>query len=442
MALIENLVVTLGLKSTQFNTGIKGAKQELTGFEKATAAVSGKLAGFAKSALLAVAGFIGIRSVFQNISSAMAELDDIGKTAAKLGIATEHLMGLRFGAGLAGIEISKFDTAFQKMLINIADASKGKGESLDAFAKLGLDAKTLFNLTPDKQIRKIADELMKVGNATERVDLAYKIFGRSGVSMLNLLKDGAKGLDAVQKKAEELGLVFSTLDIAKVEMANDEWSTMKQVISAVWKNIAIELSPAIILFSRQTTNLVLAAAEFGRTFGASAENVVKIIGVLVDATVLASAQLRIVANTFGMIVAYMGALVPGQYAGAMGQVEEYEKKIKKVQDDFAKALGHGFGKEMEAELARIKKEFENMKQKDREGALDVGAGSENLFPGAFQRGTREAAAAAAKAGGRDRAVEYAQQSVFKLSSIDAKTERTNRTLDGILSAFGLEAGIV
>src|SRR2546426_591780 len=81
--------------------------------------------------------------------------------------------------------------------------------------------KELVNTAPEEALKGIADGLSKMENPAQRAAAAVAIFGKAGQGMLPMLLGGAEALSAAQREAEKLGLTFSRLDAAKVELANE-----------------------------------------------------------------------------------------------------------------------------------------------------------------------------------------------------------------------------
>lgn len=94
----------------------------------------GVQAHIAGTAAAAVAHFIDeVRKQFEVV-------DQLSKSAQKLGIAGEVMAGLAHGANLAGVEAKELETAMGKMLRTTAEAALGGKEAGDAFARIGLNA--------------------------------------------------------------------------------------------------------------------------------------------------------------------------------------------------------------------------------------------------------------------------------------------------------------
>lgn len=97
-------------------------------------------------------------------------------------------------------------------------------------------------MQPDAQFSAIAEAIQGAGTQAERAALAYRIFGKDGVSLLNVLALGKDGLAASADEAKRLGLTFSRIDAAKVEAANDAITRVQAAVTGAGQSLAIALS--------------------------------------------------------------------------------------------------------------------------------------------------------------------------------------------------------
>jgi len=128
------------------------------------------------------------------VRSGLESVDALAKTSDKLGVTTQALASLRFAAEQTGVETNKFDVALQRFTRRLADAASGTGPAVKAFDALGLSAQQLIKLSPDQALAKVADQMNKVENQSQRVSLAFKLFDSEGVDLVNTLKLGSDGL--------------------------------------------------------------------------------------------------------------------------------------------------------------------------------------------------------------------------------------------------------
>ncbi|MBL7152072.1 MAG: hypothetical protein ISS79_00005 [Phycisphaerae bacterium] len=127
---------------------------------------------------------------------------------------------------------------------------------------------------------RTAEAISKIPDAAEQATAAYSMFGRQGTQLLVMLQQGRGGIEAMAKEAEKLGLVFSRVDAAKVEAANDALTRLKALITGALRQSVIQLSPYI---ESLVTSLVDTATA-GEGMGSKIINVFESISLSVAKT--------------------------------------------------------------------------------------------------------------------------------------------------------------
>lgn len=220
---------------------------ELTKFRKSVKtlhrpidATSKKLKAFA----IGLASSVAAHATISGLRQTADELDRTAKVSAKLGIAAENLSGLRFAAEQTGVAAGTLDMALQRMVRRVGEAANGTGEAVGALDELGLSAARLNSLSPDKQFSAIAGAMSRVNGQSDKVRLAFKLFDSEGVSLVNTLKLGERGLKGMQREAEKLGSAISGDKLKKVEKFSDEMSRLDKLVGGLKSEIVINIAPA------------------------------------------------------------------------------------------------------------------------------------------------------------------------------------------------------
>lgn len=241
-----------GTRLTRFGAKLTRVAAKARQLTSALARVAKKALSF-RSVLVALTGGAGIVLLIRQQYKLM---DSISKTADKLGLTTEALVGFHHAARLSGVATTTFDMAFQRLTRRLAEAAVGTGEAKAALKELGVDAAVLVALRPDKAFMAIADALNKVHNQSHRVRLAFKLFDSEGVAMVNMTREGTKGLMAMREETEKLGTAFSRLKGALGEQVINAWTRLMEGVTGLARNIAIRLGPYLTaVFDWLTTKL-------------------------------------------------------------------------------------------------------------------------------------------------------------------------------------------
>lgn len=245
MSVVGSIAVNVVARTAAFIEGMKKSQKQLMTFDKAVSKTGSALSQFG-GLVGAAAGVVAGGSFIAGLKDTAERLDEVAKTADRLGMTTESLMGLQHGAGLAGVEVGMLDKSLQGMTRRVSEAAKGTGDAVGAIEELKLNAYELNRLQPEQMLGKFADALNGVSSESDRVRLATKLFGEEGVKMLNFLSEGSKGIEAYRKEADQLGISMSRENIAKIEEMNDAMSRLGAAWEGVKGEILINIAPAAL----------------------------------------------------------------------------------------------------------------------------------------------------------------------------------------------------
>ena len=197
-----------------------------------------------KTAFISAAGIAGIGFF---VKKSMDATDEMAKMSRAIGVSVEELQSLRHAASLGGLEATQLDKAVQKLAINMADMSRGVGLAKDVFEKHNISVKNA-----DGSLRSVMDVMDDVAdvtagmtNATEKADLAYKLFGARGAKMINMLQGGSESMREAMKEAESLGLVMSAETAEGVEKANDAITRLSAFLTSSFRQAIAYTAPLI-----------------------------------------------------------------------------------------------------------------------------------------------------------------------------------------------------
>lgn len=259
--------------------------------------------------------------------------DTLAKTADKLGLATDALGGLRHAAKLTGVEAGTLDLAIQRMVRRVAEAAQGTGEAKDAIRELGLSAKDLNKLAPDKQMQALADAMARVATDGDKVRLAMKLFDSEGVALVNTLKLGSKGLREAQAEAQALGVTLTRIDAAKIEKANDAWTRAKTAIQGVGNRLAVKLAPFIEDIANKFVDAAKRSGGFKDTINAVVDFGITALGKLADAGHLFAQGFRVVGGTIAL-----AAAAAAHWAGNVEAAGKAMEIANRLRDQFQQGL--------------------------------------------------------------------------------------------------------
>lgn len=257
-------------------------------------------------------------------------IDNTAKTSDKLGIATEKLTAMRVQAELTGVAQGTLDKGLQQMIKGVGDAAEGTGVAADALAKLNLNAEDLKKLSPDQQFYAIADAMEEVKSNTDKVSIAYDIFGGKGTALINTLKGGSAAALEAQKFTDQWGLAINRVDSSKIEQANDAMTLLGQASQGFWRQLTVNVSPAI-------TGMAKEVLGFGEGFGTAGEMADKAFNAIVTGGALVADMGRV------LQIVWKGAtaIVAQWFAGVWDAIAGADRLLTGLLNKLPEAMGGG-----------------------------------------------------------------------------------------------------
>lgn len=281
----------------------------------------GKLGGLL-GASLSVAGLVSVTR--EGINAA----DSMGKLAQKAGVAVETLSRLSLAATLSDVDQGGLQTALKSLATNLRNSG-------DFGRSLGLSG---GSRDVNSALREIAEKFAAMPDGIEKTALAVKLFGRAGQDMIPMLNDGAAGLDAMTKEAEDLGITISTNTSKQAEEFNDNLTRVGQGAKGVGIQIANVLLPSLVPLSeylvdmtkdvvsatKSLVELLKPALEFIAYTSIAAATGIQKIGAAIGYT--AQAAMQAASGDFSGAAETMRALETEQ-ARLMAQMEERQSRV-------------------------------------------------------------------------------------------------------------------
>lgn len=295
------------------------------GVTAASGALKGGLAGNAQ-AMTALGGVaVGVGGAIQGALlgaaySAANYGDEIAKAAAKTGMTTEAISGLRFAAEQSGVEFGQLEMALARMQRSAAEAADGSAMYADAYRALGVNVRGANGQLKDGEtlFLDLAQALSNVDNPTQRAALAMQIFGRSGAQLLPLLNEGQAGITELTERAQELGLVMDQDTAAAAERFNDMLDEVKGSLRGVAVQIGQHLFPIIADLAESLASVIGAFNEWADAHPTLAKAVVLTAGAIGVLLAQGGALLILLAQLAPIVTALSGAGGMAGLAGGIG----------------------------------------------------------------------------------------------------------------------------
>ena len=212
-----NAVGKAGQKSKEGGDGIKALGAIFT-------AITGALAG---------------SSLVTGIGHIAGELADLGKFAAQTGIASQDIEFFSYVVGQAGGSAEDFRTQLGFLQRSMTKLEKASSPQSEAFKTLGIETEGANKQT--RSLGEILPEVFtnfeKIKDPAEQAAVATRLFGKSGLALLPVLRQGQKGFEKYRESFEAAGGADSQEDIKK---AQDYKKAVGQ-LTATWGNFKEDL---------------------------------------------------------------------------------------------------------------------------------------------------------------------------------------------------------
>jgi hypothetical protein len=217
MALVAELVTELKVKDIGFHSAMKGAAAAVGIFVAATAAI------------------------YKVVDSTTERIDNMAKSAERLGVSLEAFQGLGFAAKIGNSDIETLTAGMTKLARSVDTSVHSANNSGDAFARLGLKASDLQKLSLDKQYIAVADAMSNVANAGEKIALSQALFGKGGAKQLTIMRENLRGLSDEYKS---LNLSITEQQAAQADAFQDSKTRLESIFSGFMGQVGSQLAPA------------------------------------------------------------------------------------------------------------------------------------------------------------------------------------------------------
>lgn len=250
--IVERALKSLGSEGQaafrRIENSAKPATVQLHALNAATNAVRSTIGGWVAGLGPSLAAVLSFSLALNKAKEAMNEFGDIADNAKAAGLDAEFFQGLTYQAQLAGVEFNELSGALATFAKNSGLAAEGKGRMVTQLKALNPELLRSIQLatTQEERVRLAADALSRAGSAAEKAALSTAMFGDAGFKLSDAFADGAKGIDEMQRKARELGIVISRDVIASAEEMGDQFDTVSKILDLNVKQALINLGPILV----------------------------------------------------------------------------------------------------------------------------------------------------------------------------------------------------
>jgi methyl-accepting chemotaxis protein len=285
----------------------------ITAFDKTQRAFASVRAGLGK----VKSSVFNVRNAVVGLGATLAlkqfagQIDELAKASGRLGLTVNELQSLQFAAGQTGVSSDELTKGLERFSRSIGETAQGIGSAKEEFEQLGISVTNADgSLRPTTTLlNEVSDGLKDVSDPAERVRIAFDLFGRSGVKLINTLKGGSESLTELRDRFNDITITLTEDQAKAVEAANDGFDRLGKTFSSFGQSITATVLPGIqrvaeaftVLGSLAIANIIDGVSVLRNRFIALAQT----FGLLADAEKSAinegtSARLREIAESYAL----------------------------------------------------------------------------------------------------------------------------------------------
>jgi hypothetical protein len=314
-----------------------GVKTDDKSFKKAESGMG----SLVKAAKVAAAAFASL-AIVKSIKGAVEEVAQLGdrfdKLSKRTGVAARTLQEFDHAAALSGASLGDVETALRKLQAGQVDAAAGLKTYTREWDRLGIEIKTTdggFKDTTDLLI-EMADGMQNLESDAERTAVATKLLGRSGTTLIPMLKNGSAALQEMMGELKDYGGIIEDDMI----QASADFIDGQRRIDMVLQGLKITLAKEVIPWVNKAVSGML---EWWKINGAwIRQDIIRPIGKFVR---VLGRVVRVIAKVVAWFVKFLVKLDPAVkglivFVAALSQ---WQKIVKLLLSPLGKLLiGIGF----------------------------------------------------------------------------------------------------
>ena len=251
---VDELKVVITANTEKLKESLKGATSAMDKVKASTAKASASLkSGFTKAGAVtakaakkvAVGVTAGAVALGALVLKSAAATDRIDKMSQQMGMSKKGFQEWDYVLSQSGVDVDSMKTGMNTLNRQVTQSIEGTGAGAEAFKKLGVSVKDSTGKVKSQEtiFNESVTALQGMKDGTEKAALAQQLFGKSGSDLMPLLNGTKESVDALKKKANDLGIVLSDSAIKAGVKFTDQLDTMKRVMGGVVSEIGVAVMP-------------------------------------------------------------------------------------------------------------------------------------------------------------------------------------------------------
>ena len=308
------------------------------------------------------------------------------------GTSVEQFQELAFGANQAGVEADKLGDIYKDVQDKVGDyLATGGGELKDYFENIaplvGQTAEQFRNLSGPQALQLLSNGLQQAGVSASEMTFYLESIANDASLLTPLLVDNGRGFQEAGKRAQEMGVILSDLQIDQLVEVDKQFNELGTTISRSAQALVADNGPQIVAMLESITEAVSDASKFIKENQDLILNTATILGTAtaamygyraaVIATRIATEALNKAtkANPLGIIVTVAGAAIGAMsaFADESSYAADEIDRLTRNTKDLSKAERERFISDLQEKA--IQKQIEYNEALEREAEIRANTSS-------------------------------------------------------------------
>lgn len=236
---VFELFAVLGLDTSQYDEGLKGAESSANSFGTTLSQGLGVAASVGAAAITATtaATVAGTKAFIDGVASTASYADSIDKLSQKMGFGVESFQEWQYVAQISGTNMESLKAGMKTLATAVETGS-------EAFDKLGLSQEELASMSQEEVFEATITALQGIEDQSERTYLAGQLLGKGATELGPMLNLTAEEMDALKQEAHDLGGVLSEEQVKAGAAFQDSLLGMQTALDGLKNNMMSEFLPS------------------------------------------------------------------------------------------------------------------------------------------------------------------------------------------------------
>lgn len=240
---------------------------------------------------IAFAAFLG-KEFIGRMSDVIQKMDELGKSAQKVGLPVEQFSQLAAAAGLSNVQVGDLVGSLNKLAQSEGKAVNPLSQQAQIFKALGINVKDANGqLKSSTQVMdEFADRFRELGTNSTTIAAGIALFGKNFEDLIPFLSQGSEGIKEAKEEAIALGATLTGEAATAAAHFEDNLSKIK----LAQDGIANQLAQALLPLLNEWTNSIVELAKDHSHLQSAANGVADTLRVLAAIAIEIAAGFKVI----------------------------------------------------------------------------------------------------------------------------------------------------